>query len=99
MVQLWHEYWPVTTDLTSGSVARRLRGWECEVIYSDVIQIPSDVEQETRARRVELDELLSTSDLITLHVPLDRSTHHMISTREFELMKSTARTLHSRQPR
>jgi phosphoglycerate dehydrogenase-like enzyme len=71
-------------------VARRLRGWECEIIYSDVISIPEDVEKETRARRVELDELLSTSDLITLHVPLDRSTHHMISTRELGLMKSTA---------
>ncbi len=71
-------------------VARRLRGWECEIIYSDVIPIPEEVEKETRARRVELDELLRTSDLITLHVPLDRSTHHMISTREFELMKSTA---------
>ena len=71
-------------------VARRLRGWECKVIYSDVVQIPEDVEKETRARRVSLDELLRTSDLITLHVPLDRSTRHMISTREFELMKPTA---------
>lgn len=71
-------------------VARRLRGWECEVIYSDVVSIPEDVENDSRARRVEFDELLSTSDLITLHVPLDRSTHHMISTREFEMMKSTA---------
>ncbi|MBT3942038.1 MAG: lactate dehydrogenase [Chloroflexi bacterium] len=71
-------------------VARRLRGWECEVIYSDVVSIPEEVEKDSRARKVELDELLSTSDLITLHVPLDRSTHHMISTREFEMMKSTA---------
>ncbi|HCV28453.1 MAG TPA: 2-hydroxyacid dehydrogenase [Dehalococcoidia bacterium] len=71
-------------------VARRLRGWECDIIYSDVVAIPDDVEKETRARRVELDELLATSDLITLHVPLDRSTHHMISTRELELMKPTA---------
>ncbi|MDA1258804.1 MAG: 2-hydroxyacid dehydrogenase [Chloroflexi bacterium] len=71
-------------------VARRLRGWECEVIYSDVVQIPAEVERETRAKRVGLDELLSTSDLITLHVPLDRSTRHMISTREFELMKPMA---------
>ena len=71
-------------------VARRLRGWECDIIYSDVVAIPDDVEKETRARRVDLDELLATSDLITLHVPLDRSTHHMISTRELELMKPTA---------
>jgi phosphoglycerate dehydrogenase-like enzyme len=71
-------------------VARRLRGWECNVIYSDVVSIPEDVEKETRAKRVDLDELLATSDLITLHVPLDRSTHHMISSRELGLMKSTA---------
>lgn len=36
---------------------------------------------------VSFDELLSQSDIITLHVPLTDQTHHMISTSEFQKMK------------
>ena len=39
---------------------------------------------------MDRDELLQTSDLITLHVPLNRQTRGMISDREFDLMKSDA---------
>jgi phosphoglycerate dehydrogenase-like enzyme len=39
---------------------------------------------------VPLDELLSTSDIVTLHVPLTRETKGMMSDREFGLMKPTA---------
>jgi len=39
---------------------------------------------------VDLDTLLSESDIVTLHVPLIPETEHMISTRELAKMKSTA---------
>ena len=71
-------------------VARRLQGWECEILYYDVVNIPAEVEQELNATRVGLDELLQTSDIITLHVPLNGSTTKLISDREFDLMKPTA---------
>lgn len=71
-------------------VARRLQGWECEILYYDVVNIPAEVERELNATRVELDELLQTSDIITLHVPLNGSTTKLISDREFDLMKPTA---------
>ena len=71
-------------------VARRLQGWECEILYYDVVHIPAEVERELNATRVELDELLQTSDIITLHVPLNGSTTKLISDREFDLMKPTA---------
>ncbi len=71
-------------------VAKRLAGWECELVYSDVVDHEPDYVTATGARRVELDELLSTSDIVTLHVPLDRVTRHMISERELSLMKETA---------
>ncbi len=71
-------------------VAKRLAGWECELVYHDVVEHDDDYVAATGAKKVDLDELLSTSDIITLHVPLDRVTTHMISEREFELMKSTA---------
>jgi D-3-phosphoglycerate dehydrogenase len=41
-------------------------------------------------RCYELDELLSRSDFISLHVPLTRETFHMIGEREFKKMKREA---------
>ena len=71
-------------------VARRLQGWECDIIYSDVVDPEPGIEEELNLRRVELDELLSESDIITLHVPLTSQTRGMISDREFDLMKPAA---------
>jgi D-3-phosphoglycerate dehydrogenase len=41
-------------------------------------------------RKYELDELLSESDIISLHVPLTPETFHMIGENEFALMKKDA---------
>jgi glyoxylate reductase len=37
-----------------------------------------------------LDELLGRSDVVSLHVPLNDSTHHLVGARELALMKPTA---------
>jgi len=71
-------------------VARRLGGWDCEVVYHDVFDIAPDREAKAGAKRVPFDELLATSDIITLHVPLDRTTRGMMSTPQFQAMKPTA---------
>ena len=71
-------------------VAKRLQGWECEVVYHDVIDFDDEYVEAAHAKFVEFDELLETSDIISLHVPLERTTHHMMSDHEFALMKETA---------
>ena len=71
-------------------VARRLQGWECDIVFSDVVDPEPGIEEELDLRRVDLDTLLSESDIITLHVPLTSQTRGMISDREFGLMKPTA---------
>jgi len=71
-------------------VAKRLQGWECELIYHDVVDPDSELVSDLSMKKVGLDELLSTSDIITLHVPLNRNTRGMISDREFDLMKPTS---------
>ena len=71
-------------------VARRLQGWECEIVYSDDVDIPAELEEELHLTRLPLDELLQTSDIITMHVPLGSQTRGMISDREFAMMKPTA---------
>jgi phosphoglycerate dehydrogenase-like enzyme len=71
-------------------VAKRLHGWECEIVYADVKSYSAEYEAEAGARRVEFDELVETSDVISLHVPLDRSTEKILSDREFGMMKPGA---------
>ena len=71
-------------------VAQRLQGWECELVYNDVVTIPAEVEAELHLARLSKDELLQTSDIVSLHVPLNRSTRGMVSDREFEMMKPTS---------
>ena len=71
-------------------VARRLAGWDSEVVYHDIADFDEGYEAVARARRVSLDELLATADVVTLHVPLDGSTRGMMSTAQFQTMKPTA---------
>ena len=71
-------------------VARRLQGWECDLLYSDVVTYPAELECELNVRRVDRDELLRESDIVTLHVPLNRHTRAMLSDREFDLMRPNA---------
>ena len=59
-------------------VAKRLIGFETRTIYNDILEMDSDLERELKVKRVSLDEVLSTSDFVTLHVPLTEHTYHMV---------------------
>lgn len=72
------------------AVARRARGFNMRVLYSDPNPLLPDVERDMGVARADFTTLLSESDFISLHVPLTESTEHLISTKEFELMKRTA---------
>ncbi|HUE75374.1 MAG TPA: 2-hydroxyacid dehydrogenase [Chloroflexota bacterium] len=71
-------------------VAKRLRGWNVDLVYSDIRRLSPNEEAELRATYVPLDELLRTSDVVTLHVFLSEGSRYMIGERELELMKSTS---------
>lgn len=71
------------------NVARKARGFDMEIIYSDV-EPNRAIEDETGARFVAKDELLARSDFLTLHVPLLPETRHYIGASELGRMKSTA---------
>jgi len=74
-----------------GSMAARrgVKGFGMKLIYSD-ISPNKKLEQELGAKRVSQAELLKKSDFISLHVPLLPSTRHLISDKEFKLMKPTS---------
>jgi gluconate 2-dehydrogenase len=71
-------------------VARRAIGFEMKVIYHDVRQALSEIEQACRASFVSKNELLAQADIVTIHVPYSSATHHLIGKPELERMKPTA---------
>ena len=58
--------------------------------YYDINRMTTDQEDALGVRFVLLPELLKTSDIVSLHVPLDKSTHNLIGERELGMMKKTA---------
>ena len=71
-------------------VAKRLTGFDTRTIFYDIEVIPEDVQREVKAEPVGFDELLETSDIVSMHVPLTRRTRGMMSDREFGMMKPTS---------
>ncbi len=72
------------------AVARRAKGFGMDVIYSDAFELPPDVEAETGARRVELDDLLERADFVSIHTNLTPETRHLFGAEQFQRMKATA---------
>jgi phosphoglycerate dehydrogenase-like enzyme len=71
-------------------VARLAQAFDMNVIYFDILRLNEAEEDAVGARFRLADEVLRTSDIVSLHVPLLPSTRHMISTRELNLMQKHA---------
>jgi glyoxylate reductase len=72
------------------AVARRGIGFGMRVVYTDAERLPEAVESDLRVEWRELQELLSESDVVSVHVPLTPQTRHMFSADTFGAMKPTA---------
>ena len=64
------------------AVAERLKPFGCKLIFNNRSPLPEQ-ESKLNARQVDLDELISTSDFISLHVPLTQETIGLIGKKEF----------------
>ncbi len=71
-------------------VAKRAKGFDMRVIYSDVQRADEATEREYGVMYVDKRTLLRESDFVSLHVPLLPETTHYMSESEFALMKRTA---------
>jgi len=72
------------------AMARRAVPFGMSVIYHNRNRLSSEIESETGATLVSLDELIQKSDYISLHCPGGDETRHIISSRELSMMKSNA---------
>lgn len=72
-------------------VAERARAFGMTLIaHDDFIDPGSDFVRDLEVRLVTLDELLSSSDFVSLHVPLTDETRGLFSTQQFARMKTSA---------
>ena len=72
-------------------VARRARAFDAKLQYFDkYAALPPAEEQALGIRSVSLEELLRTSDVVSIHVPLTKETRHSIGGRELAMMKPTS---------
>jgi phosphoglycerate dehydrogenase-like enzyme len=70
--------------------ARMAQAFGMTVQYYDVLRLTEERADDLGVRFALLDELLKTSDIVSLHVPLLAETRHMISAPQLKLMKKTA---------
>lgn len=71
-------------------VARRAAAFDVDIQYYDIARLSEDEEDALGVRFVLFNELLRTSDIVTLHVPLDDTTRNLIGAAELAVMKPTA---------
>jgi glyoxylate reductase len=71
------------------ATARRARGFGMKILYWGPRR-KLDAEGEIGMEHVTLEHLLSESDFVSMHPPLNAETRHMISDKQFAMMKPTA---------
>jgi len=71
-------------------VARLAKAFEMKILAFDIIKLDEELLDELGAKIVPLDELLTSSDFITLHVTLTEDTHHLINEERLSKLKKTS---------
>jgi lactate dehydrogenase-like 2-hydroxyacid dehydrogenase len=74
-----------------GSIYAKMchNGLGMRVLYTDVVA-NENLERDCGAMKVELDQLLAEADVVSIHVPLLPTTHHLINGEKLQRMKPSA---------
>ncbi len=71
------------------TVAEIAQAFGMKILYTDLVKFPAK-EKRFKAAKVSLKKLLSSSDVVTLHTPLDASTEGMICAEQLSWMRPSA---------
>lgn len=72
------------------AVAKRAKGFEMNILYTQRHRVSDQVEQELQATYVSQDELLAQADFVVLNCSYHESMKHMIGQNELHIMKESA---------
>ena len=71
------------------ATARRIKGFGCKIIYYNRSK-KSKFEKEVGAKQVSLNKLMKTSDILSIHLPLNSATNQLLDRTKLDLLKSNA---------
>lgn len=72
------------------AVARRAQAFGMKILYYKRTRLPMEIEAERGLTYATLPELLTSSDVVSLHTPYSPQAHHQINAEALALMKPTA---------
>jgi D-3-phosphoglycerate dehydrogenase len=72
------------------AVVRRARGFGVRVIGNDPVPMPADFLEETGVEMVSLDDLLESSDFVSMNCDLNPTSFHLMGERALSQMKKTS---------
>lgn len=72
------------------ALARRALASGMKIVYHNRTKLSTQLENLYQTERLELNELLRISDVVSLHTLLNAETHHLIAEQQLSQMKSTA---------
>jgi glyoxylate reductase len=72
------------------ATARRAKAFGMNIAYTRRSPLEVDVAKDLDAKFMSMDELIESSDVLSLHCPYSPATHHLISENQLARMKSTA---------
>ncbi len=70
--------------------ARLAKAFGMTVLYYDINRLTEDEADDLGVRFALFEEVLRTSDVVSLHVPLTKATRQMMGAAQFKMMKPTA---------
>lgn len=80
----------VGTGNIGARVAHILKSFGVNIVYTDLNK-NEDIERDCAAKKMDsLEDLLKVSDIVSLHVPLLDSTHHLVNESHLKIMKPSA---------
>ena len=90
-----YELWSSTVGIVGmghigQEVAKRLRPFDATLVYYDPRRLAPEREAELGLTYRSLDELVREADVVSIHVPLNAQTRHLIDARALGMMKPTA---------
>ena len=89
-IELWGKTLGIIgTGRTGRELALRARGFNMVLICHDINQDEAWA-HETGATYLPMKDILRKADVLSLHIPLTDTTHHIISAQELSLMKKSA---------
>jgi glyoxylate reductase len=72
------------------AVAKRARGFNMKVLYHNRKRLSDEMEKELAVEYRSLDDLLKESDFVSVHLPLNTETFHLLNEPKLKLMKPTS---------